>query len=384
MATKVCRVCNENKPLIDFNINKCCKDGREDRCRSCKKKQSTVKLSCSKCGSDFCSTNKNSKFCSPACRGSLGRKYNLAEVKQKLKEKGFTLLSEEYVESHQKLKVICKCGKQTEITFKQFLKSGRCRFCYYETVKARKTNALASGLKECKRCKNILSLDAFDTHKSGKHGRNPVCKKCRIEQRTAEIECKKCGNTFVGDQRRVYCDGCYRKTYTLDDARGIFKNGGCTLLADRFVNSRTKMEYICECGEQHSIRLHDFVRGVRCNSCKSKNLSGENNPNWNSTKTDEEREVERSYPEYREWRITVYERDQYTCQCCFTKGGNGVVLNAHHLDGYNWCIEKRTDPDNGVTLCEDCHVDFHGNYGRGYNTREQYEEWILAKRKQGA
>ena len=48
----------------------------------------------------------------------------------------------------------------------------------------------------------------------------------------------------------------------------------------------------------------------------------------------------------------------------------------HHLDGYNWCIEKRTDETNGITLCENCHKNFHSIYGFGGNTKEQFEEWI--------
>ena len=48
----------------------------------------------------------------------------------------------------------------------------------------------------------------------------------------------------------------------------------------------------------------------------------------------------------------------------------------HHLDSYNWCKEKRVDDTNGITLCENCHKNFHNIYGRGDNTKEQFEEWI--------
>lgn len=78
--------------------------------------------------------------------------------------------------------------------------------------------------------------------------------------------------------------------------------------------------------------------------------------------------------EYREWRKEVYKKDNYTCQCCGdNKGGN---LNAHHLDGYDWCEEKRLDINNGITLCKNCHSDFHYVYGYGGNTKEQFEEWL--------
>lgn len=102
--------------------------------------------------------------------------------------------------------------------------------------------------------------------------------------------------------------------------------------------------------------------------------SGKNNPRWNPNKTDEERADDRSYPEYLEFIKRVLARDNYTCQCCGSSKSD--TLDVHHLDGYNWCIEKRTDETNAVVLCKTCHGNFHQKFGMGNNTREQYEEWI--------
>lgn len=99
--------------------------------------------------------------------------------------------------------------------------------------------------------------------------------------------------------------------------------------------------------------------------------SGENSPTWNPNLTDEERECTRNYSEYNQWRVAVYERDNYTCQCC----SKGKHLNAHHKDGYHWCVERRTDVTNGVTLCESCHIEFHFIYSKKNNTEAQYIEF---------
>lgn len=105
--------------------------------------------------------------------------------------------------------------------------------------------------------------------------------------------------------------------------------------------------------------------------------SGENNGSYNPNLTDEEREKGRNIEGYKEWRKQVYERDNYTCQCCGEKGHGNLV--AHHKNGYHWDKEHRTDVDNGVTLCEDCHKEFHEIFGNKNNTEEQYIEFLLSR-----
>ena len=57
---------------------------------------------------------------------------------------------------------------------------------------------------------------------------------------------------------------------------------------------------------------------------------------------------------YKNWRKAVFERDDYTCQMCNTRGGK---LEAHHINPVR--DNKNTlaifDIDNGITLCKTCH-----------------------------
>jgi len=113
-----------------------------------------------------------------------------------------------------------------------------------------------------------------------------------------------------------------------------------------------------------------------CKNRKRNGMTGQTGPKhhlWNGSKTKEERTKFRKTEEHYAWVRAVYERDKYTCQVCgYDKGG---TLNAHHLDSYADHEESRHDVGNGVTLCEGCHVGFHGAYGYGKNTKEQFDKY---------
>lgn len=65
----------------------------------------------------------------------------------------------------------------------------------------------------------------------------------------------------------------------------------------------------------------------------------------------------RAGTEYKSWRQSVYERDNYTCQECGTRSGNGkrVELNADHIKPWATHPDLRFETSNGRTLCLECH-----------------------------
>lgn len=100
---------------------------------------------------------------------------------------------------------------------------------------------------------------------------------------------------------------------------------------------------------------------------------GRLNPMWDESLSASERIDRKACPLNARWMRAVKRRDDNTCQCC---GISGVTMVAHHLNGYHWDVENRHNVDNGVTLCEPCHNDFHNKYGRRNNTKEQYKEYV--------
>lgn len=104
--------------------------------------------------------------------------------------------------------------------------------------------------------------------------------------------------------------------------------------------------------------------------------SKENNPRWKGGVA--YHRVERSCWEYRQWRTAVFNRDKYTCQCCGAKSAKGksVTLVGHHIRNWKDNLNIRYDVSNGITLCEECHIQFHIKYGKKNNTPEQLSEFI--------
>jgi hypothetical protein len=95
--------------------------------------------------------------------------------------------------------------------------------------------------------------------------------------------------------------------------------------------------------------------------------AGNKNGFWKGGVTDISRRV-RGMAEYSEWRLKIFERDNYTCLFC---NKHGVYLNADHYpilfseimksDKISTLEEARMnerlwDINNGRTLCKECHL----------------------------
>lgn len=306
----------------------------------------------------------------------MGRKLSYEEVKKFIEGKegnGCKLISTKYVNLKSKLQIKCKCGEIFEVNFDSFKNKPQrqCKKCGVQKRVKERTLGYeeVKNYIESKGCK-LISTEYINN-------KIPLLIQCSCGNIFKErFDCFKTRNRDKCNE----CNGLIHWTYEKVKSYIEGENGnGCKLLSTEYKDNATKLNIMCSCGEIFETSLNQFKEQNKrqCNKCGIKLKTGENHPRYNPDLTGEEREKGRNIEGLAEWRTEVYERDNYTCQVCGdNKGGN---LNAHHLNGYNWDKERRTDINNGITLCDKCHNEFHKIHGYGNNTKEQFEKWINNK-----
>lgn len=294
------------------------------------------------------------------CPYCLGRaRHTYKEVKQLFEDKGFDLVSKTYLNNKADLHCICPNGHTVSITLCSFLKGNGCRQCSIESSrnnfeKVKKDFADVGYL--------LLSQEYRNAHQKLDY----ICSAGHLN--TTKY------NKFQSGRRCSLC--AITAKPTLEKVKEMFSNVGYTLLSENYINSRAKLEFICDRGHQGAISYGSFLnQKARCLACRIENQRGSKSHFWNPDLTDEERLDQRKYPEYSQWRKMIFARDGYKCVGCgYSKG---KILVAHHLDSYRDNPESRTALDNGVTLCKECHKKFHSQYGWGNNNRVQFQWFML-------
>lgn len=85
----------------------------------------------------------------------------------------------------------------------------------------------------------------------------------------------------------------------------------------------------------------------------SERKKGSGNNNWKNGVTPINRLVRNTY-QYREWSKQVRGRDGKCMEC-----GSIEQLQAHHIERFIFNEENRFKLENGITLCEYCHFQYH-------------------------
>jgi len=155
---------------------------------------------------------------------------------------------------------------------------------------------------------------------------------CRIHT----VFCGDCNKLFMHQRKIKYCKHCGDKRKT-DNLKRLSESQNKKILKNCIL-----------CGSPFNTPPSMSNRKFCSSKCKAQGIY---NANWKGGITPIN-SVLRKTENQINWRISVFERDNYTCCFCGQKGGN---LHADHIKPFALFPELRLDINNGRTLCKDCH-----------------------------
>lgn len=175
---------------------------------------------------------------------------------------------------------------------------------------------------------------------------------------------------------------CCKQQKAFDEVKRLANENGLEFLDDYYNHQQYKHRWLCKkCNVVNITTRAIILGGSLPNCCHIKSISGSNNPRYNHTVSDEQRETDRRSTKNKTWRQQVIKRDNCTCQCCGVTIKDSKIV-AHHIFSYINNPDIRHDPDNGITLCVGCHINFHKKYLNGNNTKQQLDDFMFDYKEQ--
>lgn len=298
---------------------------------------------------------ENVKYCSNACRHislrkeriertclCCGKKYSTYPSKSSLycSRKCYVEHAKtHFIESGKTKKIECNClycGKKFSVLKSAIEKWSAGKYCSKECHgKAQKGTTRIS--KKVSRICLICGKEFFVKPKTVKAGGGKYCsKECTLKSwKSGEIRiCKVCGIEFYVRKNQPNSNMfCSKECYSVHQTKKTIIN--CPICNKEFYTVPSDITY--GTGKYCSKKCAGIAR---------------------RTGNHDENEMIRRSAEMKNWRISVFERDNYTCKKCGKKG-NGLYLNAHHIIPFSKDKSLRFEVSNGITLCEKCHIDEH-------------------------
>lgn len=229
---------------------------------------------------------------------------------------------------------------------------------------------------ECDVCKTQKEIKYQSYVNGTKHQTLPYCccTKCAWEVKNRKTNLEKYGEeswSSTKQGKEKYKETCLNK-YGVDNYSQTdeFNQKYKETMNEKYgVDNGFQLEEIKNKSRQTMIKKFGVEYNMQREDMKKLYLNGDKNyfyidgthePNeWNT-------------PLAKRIKVQVFIRDNRTCDCCNKHKQN---LNAHHLYSRDNNKDLMYDLDNLITLCVECHKEFHKKYGYGNNTKEQYIEF---------
>lgn len=312
------------------------------------------------------------------------------------------VISDKYINYTTKLEIKCKCGKMFYKDFEHIKRNRTTRFqC---------EDCLRSELSMKNRTDMAWVIDYINftgcEYISGEYINN---------KSILNIKCR-CGNIFnksfskfkSGQDR---CRECGLKSsaqskikYTADYVQEVVnKERGYNIEKDKYISSNRYVPCTCSIGHKFNLRFDWYLRGQSgCHKCQVVMQQGENSPRW---KGGENEVVDNIRKSIKDWKMEVMA--YYGFKCSIT-GEHEDSLAVHHLKSFSTILNEVSEKikipvlrkikdyedinnfyklksevvkahtiDNGIVLKRNIHNAFHDEYGRGENTSEQFNEFLI-------
>ncbi len=179
----------------------------------------------------------------------MPKKLTYEFVKESFEKKGYMLLSEEYINSIQKLKCVCPQGHGYSVSWSNWRKGRQCPFC---------SGCIRYSIEDIrmslKKENYILIADKYINSNTKLEY---LCSKGHRHSTTWD-------NWQLGHRCPV-CSGVAK--HNIEFIKKSFESENYILLSKKYKNNKTKLNYICPKGHVHNISWGSWQRGHRCQIC---------------------------------------------------------------------------------------------------------------------
>ena len=270
------------------------------------------------------------------------RKLDIGFIRDKVVERGYKLLSTEYIGANSNLVMKCPEGHEIKMCWTVFKRGASCVECFYQSMRI-DIEFIRAEFKK----KGYILLTTKYINNNQKL--DYICPKGHRGSVSWSNWGKGAGNE---------CGICVNNVrLTVEFIGEEFKKEGWDLLSTEYINNRTKLKYRCKRGHTHYTTWGGWADGCRCPTCWAESITGSGNHGWKGGISKE--------PYCQDWtkdlKDLIKERDGHKCMnpYCFKKTGYATELVIHHID-YN---KKNCRKENLITTCRSCNGMANKNVG---------------------